>query len=90
MAKRKKTRKQKKIADMRHETRIEIAQTPSASLSIDIANGSIISPVKQIVRETISTSQYSYLYQDLRKTIFLTFLIIIAELIFRYFVFGAQ
>ena len=77
MPKKKKTRKAKTLADTRH--RDYIAE-----------------PLQQIQPEhnephqqAIITSQYNYLYSDLLKTLILTISVIVAEIVLRYFVFGA-
>lgn len=83
MPKRRKTRKQKINAQSRHQVNkpvitvtenTPITQQPSA-------------PVKPKDKIAINTSGYGYLYADLRKTVILTFLIIISELILAKIIF---
>ncbi len=80
MAKKKKTRKAKTLADTRHrEYIVEPLQQ--------------IKPVKPELNEprqqAIITSEYNYLYSDLLKTLILTISVIVVEIVLRYFVFGA-
>ncbi len=77
MPKKKKTRKQKMLADLRHKVvKIESAQTVVQTLEEPKVEHKLQSPVK-----TIATSSYQYLYSDLFKTIVLTVSIIAGELV---------
>jgi hypothetical protein len=91
MAKKKKTRKQKIAADVRHENYVYQTQFKSQdTISMQSDTPHTENQIKQISKPQISTLQYSYLYTDLRKTILLTISIICIELIFKYFLFGAH
>jgi hypothetical protein len=83
MPKRKKTRKQKIIADTRHKspTGHQLSQEKTQPEQAILTS----SPQKQ----TINVSEFSYLYADLTKTITLTISIIVAELLLKFFL-GAQ
>ena len=85
MPKKKKTRKQKAIADMRH---IEYKH-----LHKPLEEKSSLPPTafkpQQNVKQAIAVADFRYLYSDLTKTIILTSSIIIAELVIKHF-FGAQ
>ena len=78
MAKKKKTRKAKTRADTRHR---EYIVEPLQQLQPEHNE-----PYRQA---TIITSEYIYLYSDLLKTLILTISVIVAEIVLRYFVFGA-
>lgn len=77
MPKKKKTRKQKILADMRHkvvveEPKIEYKSQPSQPQADRIQQSSV---------KAIATSSYQYLYSDLVKTIVLTISIIVGEMV---------
>ncbi len=77
MPKKKKTRKQKILADMRHKT-VKM-QSPHAVAKLfeePKVEHKIHSPIR-----AIATSNYQYLYSDLFKTIVLTLSIIAGELV---------
>jgi hypothetical protein len=90
MAKKRKTRKQKMLADLRHQTR-----TPSSPLTTSIHTVSIPkeaalsesdkSPIQTALpAKTITTDHYSYLVKDLKKTLILTSGIVVIQFIFAY------
>ena len=86
MPKKKKTRKQKVVADTRHKEYLEeplgLIQKENSS-NLQVENNE--TPRAQL----IGTANYSYLYSDLLKTFMLTISVIVVELVLRYFVFGA-
>lgn len=101
MAKRKKTLKQKLLADSRRKT--VIIDTPNSENTSQINNHvetkyvlkqtalnygftSTNSKNKLISGKDISTINYQYLRSDLQKTIFLTVFIIVAELTIKFLV----
>lgn len=77
MPKKKKTRHQKIKADMRHKD----YKAPSEMLVPSFQLNPVQPQIKTEKTQTIATAQYAYLYSDLRKTLILTILIIVAELI---------
>lgn len=85
MPKKKKTRKQKTLADTRHK---EYIIEPLQKILPENEPQKTYTP-QPIVKQAIITSHYSYLYSDLLKTLIITISIIIAEVILRYFAFGA-
>ena len=102
MPKKKKTRKQKIIADVRHKQYVDqpitakidsLTQIKSENMPIETKpNYKQQTPYapQQNLNQAITTSHYTYLYSDLLKTLILTFSIIIAELLIRYLFFGAN
>jgi len=93
MPKKVKTRKQKILADSRRKA------NPTVEKKVDTATYSIpqqkqsATPGQSIyaksnLQTTIATSSYSYLSGDLRRTVFLTLAIVIAELLIRFTVKG--
>ena len=80
MAKQRKTREQKKLADLRHTfTHALVSQTPSA-VKIQFQSKDIISPsIKP--NQQISTNKYPYLIKDLFKTGALTLGILAFQII---------
>lgn len=88
MPKKKKTRKQKIIADARHK----IAVNQSAKVARSASEPSInYEPHVQLAQDTVASTQtiiasrFQYLRSDLIKTIVLTILIIAGELVLSYF-----
>lgn len=82
MPKKKKTREQKILADKRRNVENQSLYTFTSPLSQ--------APKKQSANTTpkaatISTASYKYLAGDLRKTLLLTFFIMVAELLIYYF-----
>lgn len=88
MAKKKKTRKQKRLADMRHK---EYTAQPLEPIQSERNESQKIYPSSQPIqpKKEIITTHYSYLYSDLAKTLILTISVIVVELVLRYFAFGA-
>lgn len=92
MPKKKKTRKQKMVADIRHR---EYFDKPLEQLQIENRNNVQLEGNSNEVRkvgskvQVIATSNYSYLYFDLLKILMLTISVIAVELVLHYFVFGA-
>ena len=90
MPKKKKTRKQKALADTRHKEYfvepLEQVQTENRN-NVQLESNS--NEVKNSKVQVIATSNYSYLYSDLLKTLALTISVIAVELVLHYFVFGA-
>ena len=91
MAKIKKTRKEKKLADQRKKIIVTTAQQiapdkEEAMLTIKpVKVEQNISTKKTLPVNTISTSGYNYLSQDLIKTAILTSSIVIVELVIKQF-----
>ena len=82
MAKKKKTREQKILADKRRETLILSSYSlPEKHFKKQTEEPTI--QAKQNV--TIATTSYQYLADDLRKTTIFTGLIILTELLLRFF-----
>lgn len=77
MPKKKKTRKQKIIADMIHKT----VKMPSLQAVPQLPEEPKVESKPQTIVKTIATSSYQYLYSDLFKTIVLTISIIAGELV---------
>lgn len=71
MAKRRKTREQKKLADLRH-----IIQHKTVSYAFDVSTPSIKIEAKSAPQITTNTISYSYLIHDLTKTVTVTAIII--------------
>lgn len=71
MAKRRKTREQKKLADLRH-----IIQHKTVSYTFDTSTPSIKNEAKSTPQSPANTASYSYLMHDLTKTVTLTAVII--------------
>jgi hypothetical protein len=93
MPNKKKTRKQKIVADMRHQLHIQTADSPKPEpLSPHVESNipQVIHNAHQSSLQSIATSHYQYLYSDLFKTAVLTISIIVAELLLRYAFFGAS
>ena len=86
MAKKKKTRKQKMFADMRHK---DYVAEPLETVQSEHNEPQKTYPSQPISKQAIITTQYSYLYSDLLKTLILTISVIIVELVLRSFAFGA-
>lgn len=87
MPKKKKTRKQKIIADMRHKVaaeRPEIEYKPQPSADMGQPQ---LDRVQHSSTQTIDASRYQYLNSDLLKTVILTFSIIAGELVLNYLFF---
>lgn len=83
MPKIQKTRKQKMLADQKRETTSLLYSLPKESLKIQAKPSH---SAKSTI--AISTTSYQYLSGDLRKTLFLTFFIIITQLVIYYFTKG--
>lgn len=79
MAKRKKTRQQKIIADLRRKLQME-KRSVSSEMILDVKHGKDI-PVKTSQDVKPALSKYPYLMHDLYKTGILTGGIIIAQLV---------
>nr|MBI5455730.1 hypothetical protein [Candidatus Levybacteria bacterium] len=75
MAKVRKTREQKKLADLRHNFTHSLAKNtyPKAKITLEVKENPITSPKTQSV---ISLNEYPYLIKDLSKTGILTALIL--------------
>lgn len=86
MPKKKKTRKQKIISEMRHREYKTQVIAPKDDIHVSVTP---IQPKQEPV-QAIATQRYSYLYSDLRKTIILTFMIVLTELILGYLKIGAN
>jgi hypothetical protein len=85
----KKTRKQKVVADTRHR---EYFAEPLEQVQTETRNNVQNVQLEDNERpkpRVIATANYSYLYSDLLKTLMLTISVIAVELVLRYFVFGA-
>lgn len=80
MPKKKKTRAQKITSDQRRET----MHTPLYSLPQNIPTTQSKRVEGLIQTATISITSYTYLGADLRKTFFVTFLIIVVEALIKY------
>jgi len=79
MAKKRKTREQKKLADLRHTfTHSVVNQTPPEA-KIQLKTENIIKP--QIRTQATSINAYPYLAKDLSKTAVLTAAILISQVI---------
>ena len=98
MPKKKKTRKQKVVADTRHR---EYFAEPLEQVQAENRNNVQLENNEQkkvhnpqhlqsnTKVQVIATANYSYLYSDLLKTLMLSISVIAVELVLRYFVFGA-
>lgn len=75
MAKRRKTREQKKLADLRH-----IIQHKAINYTFDTSSPSVKNEAKSSPQVSASTINYSYLIHDLTKTVTLTAVIIGAQI----------
>jgi len=75
MAKRRKTREQKKLADLRHKIFHK-----TVNYTFDVSTPSIKNEAKSTPQSPASTISYSYLMQDLTKTVTLTAVIIGAQI----------
>ena len=86
MPKKKKTRKQKILSDLRQQQAI----VPSTHISFEDKPSEHVTHVQHVPstpsRISISTSSYAYLSHDLWKTFFLTIIIVIVELALHYFI----
>lgn len=80
MPKKKKTRKQKILADTRHKIIIERLKTEYQAQPLLNADQPRLNRSQQSAVQVIDSSHYKYVYSDLFKTIILTFLIIAGEL----------
>ena len=100
MPKKKKTRKEKVLADTRHKEYLleplEQVQTETRNNVQLESNSDVVKKVEHSRHiqsssktQVITTANYSYLYSDLLKTLMLTISVIVAEIVLRYFVFGA-
>ena len=83
MAKRKKTRQQKMIADKRRETLTTSLYSFSSESPKQQAKQLSI-PVKQTA--VVTSSSYQYLAKDLRKTVLFTGIVVVLELALRSFI----
>ena len=86
MPKKKKTRKQKMLANTRHK---EYFLEPLQSVKPEHSESLKPYSPQPNPNQAIVTSHYNYLYSDLLKTLLLTILVIMSELALRYFAFGA-
>lgn len=99
MAKHKKTRKQKILADLRRKPVVVNPTMPIAKPQIDVQTEAKYSLDKTTFSSSfssqrsapgaagsskIATSEYKYLSADLRKTIFLTGFVVIVELVIKF------
>lgn len=92
MPKKKKTRKQKELTDVRRHNEPRVTKTATFEPSpqtrhVPIATTSPQPEPKTISTVTprhISTADYKYLAGDLRKTLFLTFAIVAIELVLKF------
>lgn len=93
MAKHKKTRKQKLLADLRRQTQSTVSKEPDSttySIPVSISDPASISKPHAVstyagsVQAKVVTIDYRYLITDLRKTILLTSAIVIAELVIKF------
>jgi hypothetical protein len=86
MAKKKKTRKQKALADVRRQTETFTPHTatvtahqPLREEQLTTATPHVSRPQKLPVQHAIATADYRYLRKDLRRTVILTVAILIIE-----------
>lgn len=88
MPKKKKTRKQKILADKRHKIAklysAEVVTKQIERVNIEYKPQLQADQNQQPLSTTIDASRYQYLHADLFKTMVLTFSIIAGELILRY------
>jgi len=90
MPKKKKTRKQKIRADLRHhEFRIvdeTISLEKSTTLPVEEKTSSLprVTAAKPALHNSIATAEYQYLSKDLLKTLSLTVSVVIAELLIHF------
>ena len=91
MAKKKKTRRQKELADIRRRragTHLKPDQTsPVTAPTYSLEQKTSVPPVQPIAH-SIATSSYRYLSSDLLKTLILTCSIIVVEILLRFLVKG--
>ncbi|MBU3979286.1 hypothetical protein KJ980_05790 [Patescibacteria group bacterium] len=88
MPKKKKTRKQKILADKRNITiKMQSQQVvdPGSNPIIEHKTQPPLKQDQQSIVQVISPSQYHYVYSDLIKTVILTLSIFAGELILAYF-----
>jgi hypothetical protein len=98
MPKKVKTKKQKKLTDTRRKITTSISKEADSSTfslpkqypAINTVSKQEHKPVKTLNQinppVAVSTTGYQFLVKDLRKTVILTILIVIAQLIINYFV----
>lgn len=91
MPKRKKTRKQKTMADVRRQTDQNVTYTTATiepKTQLPQEHVAVTQPLHQPVRQTtqrnIITADYHYLGRDLTKTLVLTGIIIIIQLALKF------
>jgi len=83
MAKKKKTRQQKILADKRREVLATALYSFSPESPKQREKQSVAAPVRQTV--TIASSSYGYLAGDLSKTAIFTGIVVLIELVANYF-----
>lgn len=82
MPKKKKTLKQKMLADIRHEQE----RKDLYSFQVPHVFSQTSAPIREEIHpRAISTVHYQYLAADLRKTLFFTLFAVLTELIIYYF-----
>lgn len=90
MPKKKKTRKQKALADVRRKTDSNVTTTaifeskPQTREEHVPSSPQVSNPIRHTPSRTIVTADYRYLSGDLRKTLFVTAFIIVIELVLKY------
>jgi len=80
MAKKRKTREQKKLADLHHKFIHALASQTPPAVKIQIQSKDLISPSNK-PNQRISTNKYPYLIKDLSKTGILTLGILAFQII---------
>lgn len=83
MAKRRKTREQKKLADLRHSF-VHSAQSITKFEAKNLSISSIKVPSIEKVSNTVSLEPYPYLVKDLSKTGLLTLTILALQIVLFY------
>lgn len=85
MAKKKKTRKQKFLADLRQNNLPNSESVAEIKLPLQSVSSPLKTSSQPSFRAAIATSSYAYVSGDLLKTFFLTLFIVILELGLHYF-----
>ena len=90
MPKKKKTRKQKQLADVRRQTETPVTHTATISVPKPVREEhetapepQLSPPQKSVASRSITTTDYHYLSYDLRKTLILTGVILVAEIVIK-------
>jgi hypothetical protein len=91
MPKKKKTRKQKQLADVRRQTETITPHTATVENHQPVREEHVIAstphasrPQRHLAHQSIATADYTYIRKDLLKTVILTGTIIVLELILKH------